>query len=374
MPDLLPEWLSPWRFHWSFRRARNHPGLEKAVYARMHANRIAQSARILGGSPKVWKHAARGFLNASSGRGNLRSLELAVTYRCNSRCAQCSCRLSHDAKKEKTRRLSEAEFKNAVDQAVDLGAFQFAINGGEPMLEEDLVFSLVEYIDKRHGRYVHLCTNGTLLTGEKVRKLAAAGLDSLEMGLDSAFEAVHDENRVPGSYAKIMEVVGWGRKHGVKVVLNTILTNEKVESADMAATVALAKRLGCLLQITPCCLTGAYKNRLDLMLTREARLYFHWLLAKSANNRSDLYSSLTRIKCPAAREKIGLQPYGDVVSCPLIQIPYGNIREQSLEDIQTKMLENPFYHLQKTQGCLPAMSEDFIRQYLMDPEAGPHGA
>jgi MoaA/NifB/PqqE/SkfB family radical SAM enzyme len=101
------------------------------------------------------------------------------------------------------------------------------------------------------------------------------------------------------------------------------------------------------------------------MLTEETKLYFFWLLSKSWNNRTDMYSSLTVIKCPAAREKIGLQPYGDVVSCPLIQISYGNIREKSLREIQSEMLKNPFYN-NNVQNCLPAMSEPFIREYLVD--------
>ena len=258
------------------------------------------------------------------------------------------------------------EFKNAIDQAVGLGAFQFTINGGEPMLEEKTVFSLIEYIKGHQGRYVHLCTNGTLLDDKKIQMLVDSGLDSIEIGFDSAFEIIHDTNRIKGSFKKILESIEICKKNNLKVVLNTILTNEKVLSDDIIYTFRLAKHLGCFLQITPCCLTGALKNRLDLMLTDEAKLYFHWLLSKSWNNRSDLYSSLTNIKCPAAREKIGLQPYGDVVSCPLIQIRYGNIREKSLKDIQQEMLRNPYYLLKKDQGCLPAMSEEFIKGYLLD--------
>ena len=253
-----------------------------------------------------------------------------------------------------------------IDQAVALGAFQFAINGGEPLLEGDRVLALTQYIKKHHGRYVHLCTNGILLTEERLLALKAAGLDSVEMGFDSALLRVHDDNRAPGSFEKVLHNVQLCRKHGLTVILNTILTNERAGTDDIIYTYHMARKLGCLLQITPCCLTGALKNRTDMMMTPETRLYFHWLLSKSRNNRSDLYSSLTNIKCPAAREKIGLQPYGDVVSCPLIQIKYGNVREKSLHAIRQEMLKNPFYSLKQTQGCLPAMSEDFIREYLID--------
>ncbi|MFH1563278.1 MAG: radical SAM protein [Nitrospirota bacterium] len=359
--------IDPQKYHRDFDRTKNSRWRRKYTFLRMHINRTIQSAYIILNHPLIWPCVIRGFVSAVRGKSSLlRSLELAVTYRCNSRCEQCSCRLQFDSQKEKTQKLSLKEFQNVVDQAVELGAFQFAINGGEPMLEEEMVYDLTMYIKKHHGCYVHLCTNGTLLTKAKLEKLKECGLDSIEMGFDSAFEVDHDKNRIKGSYQKILDNIRFCKRLGIRVILNTILTNEKVKTDDIIYTVYIAKKLGCLLQITPCCLTGAFQNRMDIMLTEESKLYFYWLLGLSWNNRSDLYSSLTSIKCPAAREKIGLQPYGDVVSCPLIQIRYGNVREKSLKEIQLEMLKNPYYNLKKCQDCLPAMNEEFIRKYLVN--------
>ncbi len=352
-------------FHDDFEETRKSPFKRFRVFLRMHINRVIQSAKIVLTKPRIWRFVVEGFWNALvGGERSLRSLEVALTYRCNAHCSQCSCRLEFDPERERHEKLTLEEMKGAIDQAVELGAFQFCLNGGEPMLEEESVHALIRHI-RSHGRYVHLCTNGFLLTPEKIGKLKECGLDSIEMGFDSAFEKNHDRNRVRGSYSKILENIRECRKAGIPVVLNTILTNDKVASDDIVMTFLMAKRLGCILQITPCCLTGAFRGRLDLMLTDDAKLYFHWLLAQSWNNRSDLYSSLTNIKCPAAREKIGLQPYGDVVSCPLIQIKYGNIRKDSLKSIRNEMLKNPFYHTQNAE-CLPSMSGRFIREYLSD--------
>ena len=336
------------------------------MFSRMHFNRVLQSGFIVLSNPYIWRFVIQGFIRAVQGKRSLRSLEVAITYRCNARCVQCSCRQDFDGEGEKNRKLTVDEFKGAIDQAVALGAFQFSINGGEPMLEEEVVYELIRYIKKHHKRFVMLCTNGIVLDARKVAILQQCGLDGIEMGLDSAFDSKHDANRVKGGYQKIFEVIRLCKQHKIHVSLNTILTNDKLTDDDLIYTFLLAQKMGCLLQITPCCLTGAYKNRLDLLLTEETKLYFFWLLSQSANNRSDMYSSLTIVKCPAAREKIGLQPYGDVVSCPLIQIKYGNIRQKSLADIQTEMLKNPYYHINKMQGCLPAMSEKFIKEYLID--------
>ena len=63
---------------------------------------------------------------------------------------------------------------------------------------------------------------------------------------------------------------------------------------------------------------------------------------------------------------MGVQPYGDVVSCPLIQIVYGNVRDQSLVQIREKMLENPYYYEVSREGCLPSFNNDFIDKYMID--------
>ena len=353
-------------YHRDFERTKSSRFLKRLMYFRMNLNRLIQSLRIVLSSPFVLRYIVQSLFATECGKRCLRGFELAITYRCNSKCEQCSCRRDYSRQQEISRRLTTVEFKNAIDQAVKMGAFQFSINGGEPMLEEELVFDLVKYIKKHHKRFVMICTNGTLLNEQKINKLRECGLDAIEMGFDSAFEEEHDNNRIKGSYNKIIENIRHCKKNGIQVSLNTILTNNKVQKDDIIYTFLLARKLGCLLQITPCCLTGAFKNRLDLLLTEEAKLFFFWMLSKSWNNRSDMYSSLTGIRCPAAREKIALQPYGDVVSCSLIQIKYGNIREKTLEDIQSEMLKNPYYTLKKTQGCLPSMSESFIREYLLD--------
>lgn len=352
-------------YHEDFDRKWGSAWGRVSTYARMHVNRVVQSAHIVLSHPDIWGKVFSGFVNATRGRKRiLRSLEIAVTYRCNARCEQCSCRRDFDPVREKTELLTLAELQRVIDEAVDMGAFQFCINGGEPMLEEEKVFSLLDYIKSRYNGYVHLCTNGTLLDDAKVARLAEHRLDSVEMGFDSAFEDVHDANRVHGGYRKVFDNIYNFRKRGIGVVLNTILTNQKVRSDDMLLTMDIAKKHGCMLQVTPCCLTGALRGRMDMMLSEQARFYFYWFLAQSANNRSDLYSSLTRIKCPAGREKLGLQPYGDVVSCPLIQIRYGNVRTRGLSAIQQDILQDPFYSLDGSHGCLPAMSETFIRERL----------
>jgi len=337
-----------------------HKRIEKII----NFNRFKQTLRVISGNFFILPSILKNYFKLIFFKETpLRSMEIGLTYECNATCEQCSCRLNYDPAKK---RLSLEEFKKAIDDAIEMGAFQFNITGGEPLLCFDDCIDLIKYIRVK-GKYVHLCTNAILMNFNIMKKLKEAGLNSLEMGLDSADANKHNGNRKENSYQSIMKTIEMAKNAGIKtIILNTIITHEKIKSHDMPALMNLAKEKRVILQITPPCVTGAWKNRLDILLNQKERLYLRWLLAKYAYARMDTYSSYKGIRCPAAREKIGIHPYGDVVSCPLIQIIYGNIKNDSLKNIRKKMLRNPYYFVVSREGCLPSFNREFIDKYMLD--------
>ncbi len=337
---------------------------QKKAERKININRFRQSIKVIFSNlfilPFIFENYIRLFFSSYH---PLRSMEIALTYDCNATCEQCSCRLCYDPKKK---RLTVEEWKKLIEDAVKLGSFQFNITGGEPLLHIDECIELIKYIRHR-GKYVHLCSNALIMDSDIMRELKKAGLNSLEMGLDSSDENEHNSNRKENSYKKIMEAIDLAKEVGIKtIILNTIITHEKIKSHDMLALMNLAKEKKVILQITPPCVTGSWKNKLNILLSRKERIYLRWLLANNFHSRMDTYSSYFGIRCPAAREKIGIQPYGDVVSCPLIQIVYGNIKNEGLKEIREKMLKNPYYHIISKEGCLPSFNKDFINEYMLD--------
>lgn len=290
----------------------------------------------------------------------IRLVEIAIGYECNARCEQCSCALSLDKKRK---RLTLPEFKKLIDDSIKLGAFQFNLTGGEPLIYPHDTYELIKYIRKK-GCYVHLCTNGILLDQKKLKKLKGLGLNSLEFGLDSAEKRIHDANRQKGAYKKVMEATMMAQKLGVTVIWDTIITHEKIKNEKMMALVKLAKKKGAILQITPPCMMGRWSKKKEILLDDKEKEYFKRLLTKPWA-RTDTYSSFLRIGCPAVKEKFAVNPYGDVLPCSLIQISYGNIRQESLEEIHKKMQADPFYHGKGgVFTCLPSFSRKFIKERL----------
>jgi len=261
--------------------------------------------------------------------------------------------------------LGREDYIDLIRQALSLGVFQVNLTGGEPLLNTGLVLELIRYV-KSHHRLAHLCSNGVLLR-DTLDDLVSAGLDSLEMGLDSADPAEHDANRHEESFSLIRDCAAEARSRGLSVILNTIVTSEKIESLDMFALAEIAKQWDATLQVTPPCLTGSWQGKLDILLSDEERLFHQWFLGLP-HVRSDIFSGIRMISCSAGREKLAVTPYGDVMPCSLIQFPYGNVREQSLQEIWNRVLDEPWYQAEHacSLGCPTSFDEAFIQAHGLD--------
>ena len=121
-----------------------------------------------------------------------RYLRLSVTDRCNLRCTYCMP--ARDVKfLPKSALLDTQELARLVRVLARTGIEKVRITGGEPLLRRDLA-SLVEHIASFPGiRELALTTNAILLAAQ-ARALAAAGLQRVNISLDSLD---------PGQFARI---------------------------------------------------------------------------------------------------------------------------------------------------------------------------
>lgn len=108
-------------------------------------------------------------------------MRISVTQDCNLQCVYC---VSEEGCGDKKEILSKEELMLICTQAVKLGITNFKITGGEPLLRKDVV-DIVNGIKAIEGvESVTLTTNGILLS-EKLEELVAAGLDAVNVSLDT---------------------------------------------------------------------------------------------------------------------------------------------------------------------------------------------
>ena len=113
-------------------------------------------------------------------------LDLALTYHCNNDCAHCYNVEGRDLKE-----LSTGDWKLILDKAWELGIPHIIFTGGEPTLRADLP-ELVAHAEK-NGQITGLNTNARRLSDPHyVEELVAAGLDHVQITVESGDAEVHD--------------------------------------------------------------------------------------------------------------------------------------------------------------------------------------
>jgi radical SAM protein with 4Fe4S-binding SPASM domain len=113
-------------------------------------------------------------------------MDLALTYRCNNDCAHCYNVSSRDDPE-----LTTGQWKQVIDRLWDLSIPHIIFTGGEPTLRSDLP-ELIAHAEQ-NGQITGLNTNGRRLSDRHfVRSLVEAGLDHVQITLESHDSATHD--------------------------------------------------------------------------------------------------------------------------------------------------------------------------------------
>jgi radical SAM protein with 4Fe4S-binding SPASM domain len=148
--------------------------------------------------------------------------EIALTYRCNNKCTFCYA--SAPDRGHQVPEMSTDEVKRIIDKIVDQAQVPtVSFTGGEPTLRRDLP-ELIAYAKSRNMR-TNLITNGIRSAdAEFVASLKNAGLDSAQVSLESADEAVH--NLVVGNshaYEKTVQGIKNLKAAGIHTHTNTTI-------------------------------------------------------------------------------------------------------------------------------------------------------
>lgn len=152
-------------------------------------------------------------------------LRISITDRCNLRCIYCMPEegielLSHD------KVLTFEEILRVVKNAAALGISKIRITGGEPLARLGVV-KLIKDIKQTPGiEEVSITTNGILLENY-IDELIEAGLDRLNISLDTLNEETYKEITRNGSLKKILTGINLAIQKGIsRIKLNTVIIKE----------------------------------------------------------------------------------------------------------------------------------------------------
>ena len=163
-------------------------------------------------------------------------LDLALTYRCNNDCAHCY-NVQHSSLATLDQRsgtvtgessvakaeLSTGDWERVLDRAWELGIPHIIFTGGEPTLRDDLP-ELVAHAEK-NGQITGLNTNARRLSDPLyVEKLVAAGLDHVQITVESNDANVHDDMvRTKGAFLQTVRGLKNALASPLYVMTNTTM-------------------------------------------------------------------------------------------------------------------------------------------------------
>lgn len=146
-----------------------------------------------------------------------------ITQRCNLKCKHCYAAGVADISQE----LTHEEALRAIDGFAAFGCPVLLFSGGEPFIREDIL-ELATYA-RQKGLRVVFSTNGTCITEEIAKKIAAIGVSYVGISIDGVRET-HDAFRgVPGAYERSLAAIRYCREARVKVGLRVTLTRANVK-------------------------------------------------------------------------------------------------------------------------------------------------
>ncbi|MDP3041942.1 MAG: radical SAM protein [Candidatus Omnitrophota bacterium] len=136
---------------------------------------------------------------------------IGITNKCILKCKMCY-KWQNDITEEEPPTI--AQYKNFISGFRDLVDDNFIINfgGGEALLS-DMTLDLVRFCIDR-GFLTNIASNGWLIDEHLAKKIAASGLNEINLSLDSLNEDTHDYLRgVKGVCRRVMDAIGHLNKY-----------------------------------------------------------------------------------------------------------------------------------------------------------------
>lgn len=186
-----------------------------------------------------------------------------LTYRCPLQCPYCSNPLDYAAH---SRELSTEEWMRVFSEARAMGAVQLGLSGGEPLIRPDLP-DLVRHA-RDLGYYTNLISSGYGLDEAKIIALKSAGLDHIQISIQSPEKTLNDFLAGTESFDHKKAVARLIKQHGYPMVLCVVIHRQNIH--QMREILEMAVELGAdYLELANCQYYGwALLNRDQLLPTQ----------------------------------------------------------------------------------------------------------
>lgn len=268
-------------------------------------------------------------------------MDLAITYRCNNNCSHC-----YNARPRSLPSLSLADWKRVIERVWDLRIPHIVFTGGEPTLHPDLP-EMIAYAEEL-GVITGLNTNGRKLSDPAfVKTLVDAGLDHVQITLESHDQATHDRMvAAPGAWEETVAGIRNVAASRLYVMTNTTLLTHN--SPYIEETLHFLGDLGVPTVGINALIysgkgeevgTGLKEENLPVLLekareiTQQQGQRLIWYTPTQYCHFNPIQLDLGVKGCTAALYNMCVEPTGDVIPCQSYYHSLGNLLENTWEEI-----------------------------------------
>lgn len=268
-------------------------------------------------------------------------MDLALTYRCNNDCAHC-----YNARPRTTPELSTSEWKKVLDTVWAAGIPHVVFTGGEPTVRADLP-ELVAHA-QANGQIAGINTNGRRLKDKGlVQALVDAGLDHVQITLESHDEGIHDGMVLrPGAWRETVAGIRNALDSRLFVMTNTTLL--QANSPMLLKTLEFLAELGVPTVGLNALIysgrgqtvgSGLRESELPALLetarefTGQSGQKLIWYTPTRYCHFDPLLLELGIKGCTAALYNMCVEPDGAVIPCQSYYEPIGNLLTTPWESI-----------------------------------------
>lgn len=190
-----------------------------------------------------------------------------------------------------------------------------------------------------------------------------------EVGMQYIFVSLygkkHDEfTKVKGSFEKSLNTIRNAKKIGLNTMVTTVATHELLSDGSMEFLLNIVRREEVRLYINNVTPVGRYSNKKsELLNNEELKQIKEYLKLPYVKKNEKYFYGYTGI-CNQLVRRIYITTYGDFCPCPYIQISFGNIKEEKIEEIKEKIIESKYFQQPFKAGCLATQSKEYIETFL----------
>lgn len=187
-----------------------------------------------------------------------------LTYSCPLQCPYCANPIDFAKHKDE---LTTDDWKRVFSEARAMGAVQLGLSGGEPLVRQDLS-ELVKHA-RGLGYYTNLITSGYGMTEAKIAELKEAGLDHIQVSIQSPEKTLNDHLAGTESFEHKKEVARLVKKHGYPMVLCVVIHRQNIHQMREILEMAMELEADYLELANTQYYGWAHVNRNALLPTKE---------------------------------------------------------------------------------------------------------